>query len=916
MKTVFIKFLASIAFGIAALNAVDVSALALTGIKSRKVHGPAGVFDHSIDGAQAFTGPVTVEPRSIGTGHVIVFQFDGTVTSVGSATSMDASGPIGSVSVAITGATNPTINNEVSVTLTGIPDGRRVSISLTQINGTLSVGPVSLGFLLGDVDNSRSVDSTDISLVSARSGEPTVAANFLFDLNVSGAVNSADIATVRARSGLALISSSNTYAVTPSAGLNGLISPSSIQNVVFATNQSFTVTPAAGYTASVAGTCGGILVGSTYTTQAITAPCTVAATFAPTAFALDISKLGTGNGTVASSPAGINCGVTCNANFAQATSVTLSAAANLGSNFTGWSGACAGAAAAVTVVMNANKSCNATFTVNSYSVTPSAGSNGSISPLAVQTVVHGSNTTFTIAANAGFAASVGGTCGGSLVGTTYTTNPITAPCTVIATFNSTSFSLGVSRLGSGTGTVTSAPAGINCGTTCTANFNQNASVTLSAVASTGSTFAGWSGACSGTAGSFTTVMNANKTCSATFTLNTSTVTPSAGINGSITPSTFQTISYGTTTSFTVTPAAGYVAMVGGTCGGALVGTTYTTNPIVVQCTVAATFTSASVNVSLVVSKLGTGTGTVTTIPAGINCGATCTANFPQNTSVTVSAVAAAGSTFTGWSGVCSGAALTSTFVMAANGTCSATFAPNTLSITPSAGANGSISPASVQTTAPGVTKVFTITPIAGFTASVGGTCGGVLVGTTYTTNTITASCTVSATFAASSGVSLTVANAGTGTGTVTSTPPGINCGVTCNANFNLNSSVALSAAASAGSIFSGWSGVCTGTAVTSTFVMTANGTCNATFTTTTPSGSAILTWDPVIDPSLSGYRVYYGTSPGIYIQPSGAGINVGNVSTFTVTGLNSGTRYYFVVTAFSTSNIESSDSLEVSKQMP
>ncbi len=71
--------------------------------------------------------------------------------------------------------------------------------------------------------------------------------------------------------------------------------------------------------------------------------------------------------------------------------------------------------------------------------------------------------------------------------------------------------------------------------------------------------------------------------------STRTVTPSAGPNGSISPNTAQTVSSGNTAIFTVTPSAGYVAIVGGTCGGNLVGTTYTTSAITADCTVAATF---------------------------------------------------------------------------------------------------------------------------------------------------------------------------------------------------------------------------------------------------------------------------------------------------------------------------------------
>lgn len=61
------------------------------------------------------------------------------------------------------------------------------------------------------------------------------------------------------------------------------------------------------------------------------------------------------------------------------------------------------------------------------------------------------------------------------------------------------YQLTVTLAGGGTGTVTSAPAGINCPTTCTATFAQNTPVALTASPAANDTFAGWSGGCTGTA---------------------------------------------------------------------------------------------------------------------------------------------------------------------------------------------------------------------------------------------------------------------------------------------------------------------------------------------------------------------------------------------------------------------------------
>jgi chitodextrinase len=97
----------------------------------------------------------------------------------------------------------------------------------------------------------------------------------------------------------------------------------------------------------------------------------------------------------------------------------------------------------------------------------------------------------------------------------------------------------------------------------------------------------------------------------------------------------------------------------------------------------------------------------------------------------------------------------------------------------------------------------------------------------------------------------------------------------------------------------------------------ASGTSTAASATTQAlNTTAILAWDAVAAANLSGYRIYYGTAPGTYTQSVGQGVNVGNVTTYTVTGLSSGTRYYFAVTAFDTSNNESVYSNEVFKDIP
>ena len=82
------------------------------------------------------------------------------------------------------------------------------------------------------------------------------------------------------------------------------------------------------------------------------------------------------------------------------------------------------------------------------------------------------------------------------------------------------------------------------------------------------------------------------------------------------------------------------------------------------------------------------------------------------------------------------------------------------------------------------------------------------------------------------------------------------------------------------------------------------------------AGSATLAWNANTESDVNGYRVYYGTSSGNYIQGTAQGINAGNATTFVVNNLTRGQRYFFVVTAYDTSGNESPFSLEQSKLIP
>ncbi len=204
-----------------------------------------------------------------------------------------------------------------------------------------------------------------------------------------------------------------------------------------------------------------------------------------------------------------------------------------------------------------NHTIGVTFAANTYTITATAGSGGSISPSGSATVNHGANQTFTITANSGYSIAnvlVDGTSVGAV--STYTFTNVTATHTISASFTTNTYNLTVTKTGTGTGTVTSSLSGINCGSDCSEAYNAGTVVTLTATADTSSTFTGWSGGCTGT-GTCAVTMDAATAVTATFTLKTYTITATAGTGGSITPSGSVTVNQGANQTFTITPDTGY-----------------------------------------------------------------------------------------------------------------------------------------------------------------------------------------------------------------------------------------------------------------------------------------------------------------------------------------------------------------------
>ena len=102
--------------------------------------------------------------------------------------------------------------------------------------------------------------------------------------------------------------------------------------------------------------------------------------FSKLAYPLNVSRTGTGTGTVLSTPEGINCGSTCSASLLYGTSIQLTATPNQGSTFGGWTGACAGQQVDCLIGIVGSTTTAAIFNVPTPS--PTAGTHPTATPKA------------------------------------------------------------------------------------------------------------------------------------------------------------------------------------------------------------------------------------------------------------------------------------------------------------------------------------------------------------------------------------------------------------------------------------------------------------------------------------------------------------------------------------------------------
>jgi hypothetical protein len=426
---------------------------------------------------------------------------------------------------------------------------------------------------------------------------------------------------------------------------------------------------------------------------------------------------------------------------------------------------------------------------------------------------------------------------------------------------SASQTLTVTKAGTGTGTVTSSPAGIDCGAGCSSGFADNAVVILTGEPGTNTAAVAWTGCQSvNLEDQCKVTMSAAKAVTATFNLiqrelkvtkagtGAGTVKSSpAGIECGVKCAAGFTL--GTVVTLSAEPDPNSLPVIWSGCAKIVEGGGEKQCEVTMSGVKAVTATFGLNQVQLKVTKVGPGTGiligtesgTVTSSPAGLGCGTNCAFDFDQGSTVTLTAAEGLGSKVVQWSGcnIVSGKECEVTMnaareVTATYGAMSPLYA---LSVKKVGTGQGTVASAptgidcGVSCTAEVLSKTevaLTAIPAQGsvFDHWSGGGCSG----QGLCQKQITTSRTVKAIFTAVGTRTLTVSLAGTGTGTVKSKAAGIECTASCSPSIAAGTKVTLTATPRPGSVFSGFSGACTGTkackvqmseaqSVTATFAM-------------------------------------------------------------------------------------------------
>jgi peptidoglycan/xylan/chitin deacetylase (PgdA/CDA1 family) len=453
------------------------------------------------------------------------------------------------------------------------------------------------------------------------------------------------------------------------------------------------------------------------------------------------------------------------------------------------------------------------------------------------TEIYNSGTAVVLTASQGADSSFSGWSGcNSVNGNTCTIN-MTAKKSITASFTLNQHTLTVEKTGTGSGTITG--TGISCDADCRETYPYGTAITLTAAASSGSTFSAWNGCDTVSSNICAITITGSKSVSATFVLSRPnlTVRQTGTGSGTLTASGLSctdnicTGTYNYNDTVHISLAADIRSTFEGWTG--CDSTTDNVCTILINGDRDVTAT-LHLEYSLVVALEGSGKGKIASLPSGIDCEeSSCSNTFVVGTPVQLTTWPYDGSVFAFWSGGCTGTTETCDLTMTDDTKVAAHLVPYgtkkyNLKVKKAKKnkGDGTVTSTDRNITC-GDTCSYKYYKDSVITLSAEANEGSTFIGwksefatcisTDPCTITIDKAKTVQAVFVGDYTLKVTCQNKKGGTGLVSSTPSGISCSTIsstgCAATYPYTEYVALSASPDAGSTFLGWSpaNLCPGT---------------------------------------------------------------------------------------------------------
>jgi len=506
-----------------------------------------------------------------------------------------------------------------------------------------------------------------------------------------GAITSRNFTNVTANHTIAAYFSIDVFTITASAVGGGSISPPGSVDVNYGGAQAYAITPNTGYhidSVVVDGVNEGAVTGRTFTN--VTANHTIAAHFSIDVFTITATA-GAG-GTISPSGAiGMNYGSDTSFSITPNTGYHIDSVVVDGLN----EGAITGRSFAN---VTANHTIDAYFSIDVFTITVGAAGGGSVSPTGAVNVNYGDNQAFVVTPDPGYhtdSVLVDGFDQGT--GVNFLFSNVTANHTITAYFSINVYT--ITATGSAGGTI-SPPGGtnVNHGGSQSYTITPDTGYHVDSVVVDGVN----EGAVTGR--DFTNV-TANHTIDAYFSIDVFSITATATVGGSISPSGTVDVSYGSGQSFTITPVTGYhldSVMVDGVNQGAV--TAYNFTNVTSNRTIAAFFT---INDYTIVATAGTGGSISPSGAVSVIYGTDTSFAIAPNTGYHIDSVVVDGTDL----GVLTSYDFTNITV---SHSITAYFSLDTFAIAASAGPGGSISPSGTVVVKYGSDTSFAITPNTGY----------------------------------------------------------------------------------------------------------------------------------------------------------------------------------------------------------